>query len=293
VTVTNSGTAALSITSIAVTGANASSFVFANSCGGSLAIGATCTVHGHFAPTTAGALVAAITITDSASTSPQTIALGGTGVEQPVTLSTTSLSFGSTRVGATSGSQFVTLTNNGSAALSITSIAVTGTNASSFVFANSCGASLAAGANCSIHGHFAPTATGVLTAAVTITDGASTSPQTIALSGTGLSAAPVTLSATSLTFPATAVGSASASDYVTMTNNGTAALTITSITVTGADGSSFVFGNNCGTSLAVGASCSIHGHFAPVVTGALTAAVTITDSAVGSPQTIALSGTGQ
>jgi len=293
VTVTNSGTAALSITSIAVTGANASSFVFANSCGGSLAIGATCTVHGHFAPTTAGALVAAITITDSASTSPQTIALGGTGVEQPVTLSATSLSFGSTRVGATSGSQFVTLTNNGSAALSITSIAVTGTNASSFVFANSCGASLAAGANCSIHGHFAPTATGVLTAAVTITDGASTSPQTIALSGTGLSAAPVTLSATSLTFPATAVGSASASDYVTMTNNGTAALTITSIAVTGADGSSFVFANNCGTSLAVGASCSIHGHFAPVVTGALTAAVTITDSAVGSPQTIALSGTGQ
>ena len=78
-----------------------------------------------------------------------------------------------------------------------------------------------------------------------------------------------------------------------MTNTGTAALTITSIAVTGTDASQFVFANNCGTSLAVGASCSIHGHFAPTATGALTAAVTITDSAVGSPQTIALSGTGQ
>jgi len=78
-----------------------------------------------------------------------------------------------------------------------------------------------------------------------------------------------------------------------MTNTGTAALTITSIAVTGADKSSFVFANNCGASLAVGASCTIHGHFAPAAQGALTAAVTITDSAAGSPQSIALSGTGQ
>jgi len=293
VTLTNTGTATLSITSIAVTGADASSFAFGNSCGTSLAVGANCSIHGHFAPAKTGALTAAITITDSAATSPQTIALSGTGVAPPVTLSPTSLAFGSITVGETSASQTVTLTNTGTAALSITSIAVTGASASSFVFANSCGTSLAVGANCTFHGHFAPTKAGAITAAITITDSASTSPQTIALSGTGLSSAPVTLSATSLVFPATAVGSSSASDYVTMTNTGTAALTITSIAVTGANASSFVFANTCGTSLAAGASCSIHGHFAPTATGALAAAVTITDSATGSPQTIALTGTGQ
>ena len=131
-----------------------------------------------------------------------------------------------------------------------------------------------------------------MTAAVTITDSATGSPQSIKLSGTGV-APPVTLSATKLAYPATTVGSSSSSQSVTMTNTGTAALTITSIAVTGTDASSFVFANSCGTSLAVGANCTIHGHFAPKATGALTAAVTITDSATGSPQSIALSGTGQ
>ena len=291
VTLTNNGTSALSISSIALTGADASSFVFANSCGTSVAAGASCTIHGHFAPAAAGALTAAVTITYTGSGSPLSIALSGTGVKPPVTLSATSLSFGSVDVGRSGNSQSVTMTNTGTAALSIGSIAVTGTNASSFVFANSCGTSLAVGANCTIHGHFAPTAAGALKATVTITDSANTSPQSIALSGTGV--APVTLSATSISFPATTVGTSSNSQSVTMTNSGTAALTITSITLAGANASSFVFANTCGTSLAVGANCTIHGHLAPTTTGALTASITITDSASGSPQTIALSGTGK
>ena len=292
VTVTNSGTAAVTITSIGVTGTGASSFVFANSCGASLAVAASCTIHGHFAPTATGALLATITITDSASTSPQTIALSGTGLTPPVTLSATSISFASVVVGSSGNSYSVTLTNTGTAAVTFTSIAVTGADASSFVFANSCGTSLAVGANCSIHGHFAPVVGGALTAAVTIIDSASNSPQSIALSGTGL-APKVTLSASTLTFAATTVGSISASQTVILTNTGTAALSISSIALTGADASSFDFANSCGTSLAVGAECSIHGHFAPVATGALTAAVTITDNAIGSPQSIGLSGTGQ
>jgi hypothetical protein len=82
-----------------------------------------------------------------------------------------------------------------------------------------------------------------------------------------------------------------ASQAVTLTATG-GPLTISSISVTGADASSFVFENNCGTSLAAGASCSIHGHFDPMVAGTLTAAVTITDNASNSPQSIALSGDG-
>jgi len=295
VTLTNVGDATLSIGSIAVTGANASSFVFANTCGSTLAAGANCTIHGHFGPMTPGALTAAITITDNAPGSPQSIALSGTGVAVPVvSLSATHLAFGSENEGNASGSQSVTLTNTGSATLSITSINLTGADASSFVFANSCGTTLAAGANCSIHGHFAPAAAGALTAAITITDNASGSPQSITLTGTGVSAGPaVSLTATSLSFGTESVGSATGSQTVTLTNSGGATLTFTSIAVTGTNSTSFVFANSCGTSLAAGANCTIHGHFAPTTTGALTAAITISDNASNSPQNIALSGTGQ
>ncbi|MDR3662481.1 MAG: choice-of-anchor D domain-containing protein, partial [Mycobacterium sp.] len=92
----------------------------------------------------------------------------------------------------------------------------------------------------------------------------------------------VTLSATSLSYGSVDVGSTSSSHSVTMTNTGSATLTISSIALTGANASQFVFANNCGTSLAVGASCTIHGHFAPTATGAASAAVTITDNAADS-----------
>ncbi len=294
VTLTNTGSAKLAISSIAVTGTDASSFVFANNCGSSLAVGASCTIHGHFTPTTTGALTAAVTITDNASGSPQSISLSGTGVSPTtVSLSSTSLSFGYQEVSTTSASQSVTLTNTGSSILAITSIAAAGTGASSFVFANNCGSSLAVDASCTIHGHFTPTTTGALTAAITITDTATGSPQNIALSGTGVNPTTVSLSSTSLSFGDQQVSTTSASQSVTLTDTGSATLEITSIAVTGTGASSFVFANNCGSSLAVDASCTIHGHFTPTTTGALTAAITmITANAPGSPQIISLSGTG-
>ncbi|MDR3740254.1 MAG: choice-of-anchor D domain-containing protein, partial [Terracidiphilus sp.] len=293
VTLTNTGSTTLTIGSISVTGTGAASFGFGNTCGSSLVAGTNCTIHGHFAPAAAGAYTAAVTITDNATGSPQSIALTGTGVTPTtVSLSATSLSFGSLQVGSTSPSQSVTLTNTGSAALLINSITVTGTNASAFAFSNSCGTSLAAGANCTIHGHFAPTAAGPMTAAITISDTTTNSPQSIALTGTGVTATTVSLNPTSLSFGNQKVGTTSASQSVTLTNTGAAALTITSITVGGTNASAFGFANSCGTSLAVGANCTIHGHFAPAATGPMTAAITLIDSATGSPQSIALSGTG-
>jgi streptogramin lyase len=296
VTMTNAGNAPLSITSIATTGANASSFVIANNCGSTLAAGASCAPHGHFTPTTTGALAAKVTITDNAGGSPQTIGLSGTGTPGPakVTLSAASLLFGSQTVGTSSASQAVTLTNTGGSTLNITSIVLGGANPSSFVFSNSCGSTLAAGANCSIHGHFTPTTTGPLTASIAITDSASGSPHTIALSGAGTSSqAKVALSTVSQPFGTQTVGASTASQVVTLTNTGGSTLTITSIVMGGANAASFVFANNCGSTLAAGASCSIHGHFTPTAKGLLTATITITDSASGPPQTIALSGTGQ
>jgi len=289
VIMTNTGSGPLTISSIDVNGANASSFVFENTCGSRVAAGASCTIHGHIAPTTTGPLTASVVITDNAPGSPQTIGLSGTGVVPVVSLSATSLTYGLQGVGGKTASQSVILTNTGGGPLTISSIDVGGANASSFVFENTCSWSVAAGASCTIHGHFAPTTAGPLTATIVITDNAAGSPQTIALTGTGATPA-VSLSATSLTYGPQAVGTKSASQSVSLTNTGDWALTIISIQVTGADASSFAFEDTCGSSLAVGSSCTIHGHFAPTGTGTLTAAVVITDNAGGS-QSIALTGT--
>jgi hypothetical protein len=292
-TMTNTGTATLDITSIALGGANPTQYVFANSCGATLAAGANCTIHGHFAPTVIGSLPASVIITDNASNSPQSISLTGSGTGPFVSLSATNLAYGNEAVGNLSGSQSVTMTNTGTVNLGIDSISLGGANPSQYGFANDCNSNLAPGASCTIHGHLAPTSTGSKPASVVITDSASNSPQTISLSGTGVTApAAVSLSATSLDFGSESDGLTTASQQVTLTNTGSATLTFSSIVLTGANTSQYDFANSCGTSLAGGHFCYIHGHFSPTQTGSLPASIVITDNASDSPQTIAISGTG-
>ena len=102
-----------------------------------------------------------------------------------VSLSPSSLTFASQTVSSTSAVQAVALQNGTSSALSITSIAFTGTNSGDFAQTNNCGASLAAGASCSIDVTFIPTASGTRSATLAVTDSASGSPQNVSLSGTG------------------------------------------------------------------------------------------------------------
>jgi hypothetical protein len=97
-------------------------------------------------------------------------------------LSTNALQFGSQAVGTTSTPQAVTLSNNGTATLTITSIATTG----DFKIASkTCGSTLHAQANCTINLTFRPTKTGSRTGRLAIKDFNPSSPQTVALSGTG------------------------------------------------------------------------------------------------------------
>jgi hypothetical protein len=189
----------------------------------------------------------------------------------------------------------VTLTNTGNATLTISGIALTGANPTSFLTSNTCGSSVAAGANCNLNLRFDPKTTGSLTAALTITDNAANSPQNIALSGTGGGATSptVSLSATSVSFPNETVGSESTLQTVTLTNTGSVTLTITSIALTGTNPTSFLTSNTCGSSVAAGGTCNLNLRFDPKTTGSLSAALTLTDNATNSPQSIALSGTGQ
>ena len=186
----NVGNGALSISGLAVSGANSSDFAQTNNCGSSLAAGAKCTISATFKPTATGTRTAAVTLTDNATGSPQTVSLTGTGTAAIASLSPSSLTFGNDPVGTTSSSQVVTLNNTGNAALNITSIAFTGANATDFTQVDTCGASVAAGGNCTIAILFTPSATGTRVASLGITDNASGSPQPVSLSGTGTQAAP-------------------------------------------------------------------------------------------------------
>ena len=296
VTIKNSGTATLNITSETIAGIDPSSFLkSATTCGATLAVGSTCTVSVEFKPATTGTLTASLAIADNASGSPQVVTLTGTGTAPAVTLSPTSLTFASTTVGSTTAAQLVTVKNSGTATLNLTSETITGIDPSSFLkSATTCGATLAVGATCTVSVEFKPAAAGTLSALLSFADNASGSPQSAALTGTGVavSAPVVSLTPASIAFPATTVGLTTAAQLVTLKNTGTATLTMSSIALGGTNPTSFVEIGTCGTSLAAGASCSLYVGFRPAAAVALSATLSVTDNAAGSPHRVTLTGTG-
>jgi hypothetical protein len=278
VTVTNQQNVPLNFTGITT---NAPFAVASNTCGASLAAGASCTVGVTFTAAALGTVTDTLTFADDATNSPQTVSLSGTGVA-PVTLSTSSLNFNSTVVGNTSSARSVTLTNQQSIALNFSGVAATAPFA---IATNTCGASLAAGAHCAVGVTFSPTALGSATGTLTFTDDAGNSPQTVSLSGNG--SAPVTFSSSSLNFGTVTVGTTSSPKTVTVTNRLSVALSFSSIT---ADAPFAVVSNTCGGSIAAGANCTVGVTFSPTATGSVTGSLTFTDSALTSPQTVNLSG---
>ncbi len=101
------------------------------------------------------------------------------------------------------------------------------------------------------------------------------------------------LAPTSLAFGARQVGTASDSQQATLTNGGGSPLTIAGVTLTGAHPGDFaVTFNTCAGSAPAGGSCVVGVRFAPTAAGDRAATLQIADNAAGSPQTVALSGTG-
>jgi F5/8 type C domain/Pectate lyase superfamily protein/Abnormal spindle-like microcephaly-assoc'd, ASPM-SPD-2-Hydin len=101
-------------------------------------------------------------------------------------------------------------------------------------------------------------------------------------------ASALSASPSSVSFGSTAVGSTSAAQNVTVSNPGTAAASVSSVSVSGP----FSQTNNCGTSIAAGGSCTVSVKFAPTASGSASGTLSVASSAPGSPLTVALSGTG-
>ncbi|HYA48023.1 MAG TPA: FG-GAP-like repeat-containing protein [archaeon] len=291
VTLTNTGGITLTIGGVAITGNNAADFSQTNDCGVSLASGARCAINVTFKPSATGPAAATVAISSNAANGPLSVSLRGVGVTLAPnpTLSTTSLTFATQVVNTTSAAQSITLTNYGETALRLQSIAITGANSGDFSQTNNCGSSLATLASCTINVAFTPTTSGNRAATLSFTDNGAGGQQTVTLQGTGTV---VAFNPTSLGLGSILLGQSSTAT-ATMTNVGVGPLSISGITITGADPGDFSQTNTCGSSLSGGGSCTITVVFKPLALGARNAAVSVTDNGGGSPQDLVLSGYGR
>lgn len=294
VTLRNTGGAAASGVSLA--NSNAAEFVVsANTCGATLAAGATCTLSVAYTPGGTGTDNATLTFSHSGG-SPATVSMSGTGTQaaSPNLAATPPLAaFGNVTVGQTSAAVAFTINNTGGAAA--TGLSLANSNTAEFpVSGNTCGATLAAGASCTLSVAYAPGAAGSDSATLTFTyDGGGA--LAISLTGTGVGSTPppgtgqLSLPA-GLSAPDTALGSTSAAQLVTVSNVGTAPVTVTAIT-SSHPAEFAVSGSSCAT-VNAGASCSFNVTFAPSAVGARSATITVASNGAGSPQAMVASGNG-
>jgi hypothetical protein len=309
-TLSNQGSAPLKTLSVGINGSAWSDFQQVNNCGSTLAAGASCTITVSFKPAYSGRRDGAVNFADSATgswgiapdtmfvcggspllrnCSPQNIPVTGTGVAPNISVTPGSINFGSVALGSSSAPQPIQIANTGAGDMVGMSILTTGANASDFTPASNCGVGPAAHSSCTVSVTFRPGASGLRSASFTLsyTGG---SPQTVALSGTGSTGAKPTLSPPSIAFATTSVGSTAAVQYATLTNSGSTPFTGFTIALAGTNPGDFSISNNCGTTLAASASCSVGVVFKPAVIG--TRAANLVISYTGASIATALSGSG-
>lgn len=287
VTVTNNGATSLTFEAgaLKLAGPDAADFsLTGDTCSGSdVAPSGTCTFSVDFSPGSSGTFTASVQLADNAANSPQSVTLVGHSGTGAVSFSPGSLTFGSNgaRIAvSTSQSQVDTVTNSGSASLSFGATAVSGGSAFS-VGADTCsGQTLAPGTSCKVTVRYAPSEAGADSGHVSFPDDAPGSPQSLQLSGfAGVPTAQLTPNSLSFDDPG----------MQTVALKNTSADTHLSIGGISTSGSgAFSQTNRCGSDLAPGASCAISVAFATNSPGTFDGALSVSDDAPGSPQSVPL-----
>ncbi len=307
-TFANNGSSDLNISSFAITGANSTSFGYvakgANACTlptAKLVAGSSCTLSVDFIPAVAGAVTAALTISDNAQGSPQSVALSGNGGTAGISISPSSLSFAPESVGIPSAPVTANIKNTGTSPLSMT-VGIVGSDPADFSETDNCSQlPLGAAQTCMVSVTFNPKQAGSRSAVVQISDNAPENPQTIPLSGTAVQATAAISPAGGLSFATQLAGTAGTAQNVTVTNSGSGAAILSISSATLSPAGDFTLANNCKAGVAAGGSCMIGVTFTPPVASADTAcgstagnqtsALKIFDNDPASPQSVNVSGT--
>ena len=324
VTVSNPGSTAR----VCLLGQRQRPFAETNTCGSSIAAGGSCTVSVTFAPTSGGAATGTLSVATSAPGSPLTVALSGPGVTsttnlalgQPVTASSDYETYvpanvvdgnTSTYWESTDGAGYPqTITVDLGSVQSIGSITLDLPPSSAWNTRTET-LSVLGSTNDSTFNQIVASAGYTFNPAtgntVTISLPSGTSARYVQLSftgntgwdaaqlsefevfpGGGTSGSALTASPSSLSFGNVATGSTSSAQTVTVSNPGSTAASVSSVSASGP----FAETNTCGGSIAAGGSCTVSVTFAPTGTGSASGTLSVASSAPGSPLTVALSGTG-
>jgi Abnormal spindle-like microcephaly-assoc'd, ASPM-SPD-2-Hydin/Beta-propeller repeat len=259
-------------------------FTAKDNCGGIMSPQASCTVTFTFTPQAAGTLTSTYSTGDLDNQSNLlTITLTGGATAATVSVSPTSLAFGSVADGSTA-TQSVTLTNSSDSALPISGATVSGTGFS--LTNNTCGASVAANATCQYSVTFSPTEQGPYAGTLTIAD--SLGSQIVQFIATGTEAkGSEALSPATVNFGNVYEG-VTATAVVTYTNNGPGAVNITAATINPPVFK--IVTTTCSQQVAAGASCTYTLSYTPIGVFSTQGTFTITDGS--SNPSVTLSGTG-
>lgn len=288
-TINNTGTATLLINGMVdITGVDSSEFFQNNNCT-TISAGAQCTVTISFTPSGEGIRAATLSVTSNDADSPIShVMLMGQGIFAPqpeILISPTALSFGELPAGSSTDLS-VTVSNNGTAPLTINNLFIDGTNATEFFHTDNC-STVAVGTNCSVVVTFTPSGNGHRTASLTVQSDDPDSPTLkVALTGqaTLIAEPELTLSAASIDFNTVQIGS-NANRMVTVTNNGTAELNISNIALVGSDASEFAQTNNCAV-VAPAENCALSITFSPASEGEKSATINIASNDPSNPNAV-------
>jgi uncharacterized repeat protein (TIGR01451 family) len=296
VTITNTGTADLHVSTVSTSGANAGDFSASPSGCATVAPNGTCTISVKFTPSASGGRSATLNIASDAPSTPDQVSLSGTGFNSRLSLSPNPMNFGGVLLGQ-SRTMTLTFSNSGSDPAHLTGPPATGgpnpgdfaLNFASFTCqSDSTGPVIPAGGSCSVTITFTPGAAGARSATLTFPNDSSDGPQQLTLSGNGtnpgISVAPATL-----TFPSQGSGTTSSAQSVVVTSSGTSALTVSSATVSGPFQVSTDGCSGAGPITPTG-TCTVQVVFKPTALGPANGTLTITSD--GGTKTVALSGTG-
>lgn len=296
---TSSGSGAVEIKAVALSGSGASLFQVASApCSGkSLAVGEACSIEVDFRPNAEGRASATLSIESPSLDTTPTVTLMGNGVQPQFSIARASLEFGTVRR-TTSATRTLRIRDTGSGALTIVSTTLSGPAASDFSLSGSCHGKLAAKASCNLVVHFSPGKEGARAARLSVTHDAAAKPVEVALSGIGLPppVPAISITPTQVDFGSVTVGQRSSFMTLTVHNPGSGNLVLRSVELSGSDAGEFhaVSGTCDGLPyLAPASECTIGVRFIPSKPGAHRARLEIRNNSPTPAVSVRLRGKGE